>query len=104
MFLALTPQTGMMLTTVMTTAVITMMMPMMPAFDDAGAGWGRPSESGLVALDLHHDVVDVDELVLDLHALEGVVVQDLLEAVVVLDQLHQGPLRPITPKKIIYFL
>ena len=68
------------------------MMKMVP--DDAGAG-GRPSESGLVSLHFHHDVMNVDELVFDFHSLEWVLVQDLLEAVVILDQLHQRPLQPV---------
>ena len=45
------------------------------------------SEVGLVLLHLHHEVVQVDELGAHGQAAEGGLVQDLVEAVVVLDQL-----------------
>lgn len=51
------------------------------------------SEGGLVPLDLHHNVMNVDELVADLHAAEGALGHDFLEAVVILDQLRQGSLQ-----------
>lgn len=44
-------------------------------------------------LDLDHEVVQVDELGADRQAAEGGLVQDLVEAVVVLDQLGQGALQ-----------
>ncbi|TNN54225.1 hypothetical protein EYF80_035587 [Liparis tanakae] len=50
-------------------------------------------EVGLVLLHLHHEVVQVDELRADGQAAEGGLVEDLVEAVVVLDQLGQGALR-----------
>lgn len=53
---------------------------------------GAASEVGLVLLHLHHQVMQVDELRADRQAAEGGLVQDLVEAVVVLDQLGQRPL------------
>lgn len=44
-------------------------------------------------LDLHHEVVEVDELGADGQAAERGLVQDFVEAVVVLDELRQGALR-----------
>lgn len=44
-------------------------------------------------LDLHHEVVEVDELRADGQAAERGLVQDFVEAVVVLDELRQGALR-----------
>ena len=43
-------------------------------------------------LDFHHEVVDVDQLPSDGEALEWVLGEHLLEPVVVLNQLRQGPL------------
>lgn len=48
---------------------------------------------GFVLLDLHHEVVQVDELRADGQAAERGLVQDLVEAVVVLDQLSKSALR-----------
>lgn len=50
-------------------------------------------EVGLVLLDLDHEVVQVDELGADGQAAERRLVQDLVEAVVVLDQLGQSALQ-----------
>lgn len=50
-------------------------------------------EVGLVLLHLHHQVVQVDELRAHGQAAERRLVQDLVEAVVVLDQLGQSALR-----------
>lgn len=50
-------------------------------------------EVGFVLLHLHHEVVQVDELRADGQAAERRLVQDLVEAVVVLDQLGQGALQ-----------
>ena len=44
-------------------------------------------------LDLHHEVVYVDELAAHGQGLEGSLRQDLLEPVVVLDEVGQGCLR-----------
>ena len=44
-------------------------------------------------LDLYHEVVQVDELGADGQAAERRLVQDLVEAMVVLDQLGQSALR-----------
>lgn len=52
-----------------------------------------PSEVGFVLLDLDHQVVQVDELGAHGQAAERRLVQDLVEAVVVLDQLGQRPLQ-----------
>ncbi|KAG9333682.1 hypothetical protein JZ751_010672 [Albula glossodonta] len=49
-------------------------------------------EVGLVLLDLHHEVVQVDELRAHGQTAEGGLRQDLVEAMVVLDQLRQRPL------------
>lgn len=50
-------------------------------------------EVGFVLLHLDHEVVQVDELGADGQAAERRLVQDLVEAVVVLDQLGQSALR-----------
>lgn len=44
-------------------------------------------------LDLHHEVVQVDELRADSQAAEGGLVEDLVEAMVVLDELGEGALQ-----------
>lgn len=44
-------------------------------------------------LDLYHEVVQVDELRADGQAAEGGLVEDLVEAVVVLDELGEGTLQ-----------
>ena len=76
-------------------AMIMIMMEMKTAMMDDATTEGWLSESWLVSLDFHHDVVNIDELIFDFHSLEWVLVQDLLEAMVILDQLHQGPLQSI---------
>lgn len=43
--------------------------------------------------DLHHEVVQVDELRTDGQAAEGGLVEDLVETVVVLDELGEGALQ-----------
>lgn len=48
---------------------------------------------GFVLLDLDHEVVQVDELGTDGQAAERGLVQDLVKAVVVLDELSQGALQ-----------
>lgn len=45
-----------------------------------------------VFLHLHHEVVQVDELRAHSQAAEGRLGQDLMEAVVILDELRQRPL------------
>lgn len=50
-------------------------------------------EVGFVLLHLHHEVVQVDELGADGQAAERRLVQDFVEAVVVLDQLGQSTLQ-----------
>lgn len=59
----------------------------------SAAGPTGRSEVGLVLLDLHHEVVQVDELRADGQAAEGGLVEDLVEAVVVLDELGEGALQ-----------
>lgn len=44
-------------------------------------------------LDLHHEVMQVDELRADCQAAEGGLVENLVEAVVVLDELGEGALQ-----------
>lgn len=59
----------------------------------------RPAERavslkvGFVLLDLDHEVVQVDELGADGQAAERGLIQDLVKAVVVLDELSQGALQ-----------
>ena len=51
------------------------------------------SEVGFVLLELHHQMVDVDEVGAGGEGAEGGQGQNLLEAVVVLDELRQGTLQ-----------
>ena len=64
---------------------------------DVVTGGGVPLalmlEVGFVLLHLHHEVVQVDELRADGQAAERRLVQDLVEAVVVLDELGQSALQ-----------
>lgn len=54
---------------------------------------GSVSEVGFVLLYLHHEVVQVDELGAHGQAAERRLVQDLVEAVVVLDELGESALQ-----------
>lgn len=54
---------------------------------------GSPSEVGFVLLHLHHEVVQVDELGAHGQAAERRLVQDLVEAVVVLYELGESALQ-----------
>ena len=49
-------------------------------------------EGRLVSFHLHHNMMNIDELIPDLHGTEWPLRQHLLEAVVVLDQLRQPSL------------
>ena len=54
--------------------------------------WSRSSERGFVFLHFYHDMVYIDELIANLQLSEGSLVEDLLEAVIILDQLRQRSL------------
>ena len=54
-------------------------------------------ETGLVFLDLHHELVDIDHLSPVRMVSEGRVRHDLVEPVIVLDELGQGLLQDVGP-------